>query len=90
MEALLTTIKEKLNKYFSLCGDSRLPIVFRKDGKQEVILVYLQDEKLCLKFLKYRNKDYNYSLQDLKDLESIIDARLEYYPIYNHEYSTTD
>lgn len=79
MEALLITIKEKLNKYFSLSGDSRLPIVLRKDGKQEVILVYLQDEKLCLKFLKNRNKDYNYSLQDLKDLESIIDARLSYY-----------
>lgn len=79
MEVLLTNIKEKLNKYFSLSGNSRLPIVLRKDGKQEVILVYLQDEKLCLKFVKYRNKDYNYSLKDLKDLESIIDVRLSYY-----------
>ena len=79
MEALLTIIKEKLNKYFSLYGKSRLPIVLRKDGKQEVILVYLQEDELCLKFLKYRNKDYNYSLQDLKDLEYILDARLEYY-----------
>ena len=51
----------------------------RKDGKQEVILVYLQEDELCLKFLKYRNKDYNYSLKDLKDLEYILDARLEYY-----------
>ena len=79
MEILLTIIKEKLNKYFSLYGYSRLPIVLSKDGKQEVILVYLQEDKLCLKFLKYRNKDYDYSLKDLQDIEYILDARLEYY-----------